>query len=487
MLAFLGIDLGTSSIRALLLSFNGDVLAQSQENYNFNTPKNSWAEQNPEEWWDACCRVVIEVTQTAGLSTDSIIGLSFSGQMHGLVTLDIDGNVIRPAIIWCDQRSRIEVEFLNSQFTRQEWQDLTLNPTAAGFLLPSLLWLRNNEPTHFRMIKTVLLPKDYLRYRMTGTLATDYSDAAGTSAFDVKRACWSRILLEKLDLNLNIFPPILASTSDCGAVLPEIATALCISPSCRVFCGAADQVMQAVGNGIVGTGTGSVTVGTGGQVLAPMSSPLVLPAMNAHVFNFIDDKSWFFLGANLSAGLALRWLRDNILVGMTYKEMDQMASEVPLGSDGVIFLPYLLGERTPHMDPSATAQFTGLRFVHNRSHLIRALLEGVAFALKESFELLPDENKPSRVFISGGGAQSPLWRQIIADVLDQSLLLSAGAEQAALGAAVIAAYGSGLFNTLSEAVTILVPAPISETKPIKENVIVYQECFENYKSQYRKA
>lgn len=486
MKAFLGIDLGTSSVKALLLSSEGEILAQSQENYNFETPQIAWAEHQPDAWWEATVRVVKEVTRTATIASEDILALSFSGQMHGLVTIDSEGRSIRPAIIWADQRSALEVAELNERFTLSDWKGLTLNPSAAGFLLPSLLWLRKHEPENYQKISSVLLPKDYLRMKMTGKVASDFSDAAGSGAFDVQRATWSRVLLQRLELREETFPEVFSASHDCGPVLEEVALELGLTTHCRVYCGAADQAMQALGNGIVAPGTGSVTVGTGGQVFVPLAQPLVLPKLNAHVFNFLNRDSWFFLAANLSAGLALRWLRDNILENISYRDMDQLAEAVPVGSEGVLFLPYLLGERTPHMDPAATAQFSGLRFAHNRSHMIRALLEGVAFALKESFELLPTAMRPEKMYISGGGAQSPLWRQIIADVLDQTLVLSSGAEQAALGAAVLAAYGSGYYENLDVAVEKLVPPPVLETRPIKANSEQYQVYFEHFKAQYRK-
>ncbi len=482
--AFLGLDLGTSSVKALLLAEDGEIVAQSQENYEFDVPQAGWAEHSADFWWEASSRVIRAVSSSQAANSFQIKALSFSGQMHGLVSVDKEGRAIRPAIIWCDQRSHKELAYLKERFTLQEWQEMTGNPVATGFLLPSLLWLRENESESYMRINRVLLPKDYLRFRMTGKICTDYSDASGTGAYHVAKAAWSLKLLDALNIDSSIFPPLVAAAHDCGTLLPHIASELGLSQECRVICGAADQVMQAVGNGIVQEGSASVTIGTGGQILAVLSKPPVLEQLNAHVCSFLDEKSFFFLGANLSAGLALRWLRDHVLLGLDYKEMDALAESVAAGSEGLTFLPYLLGERTPHMDPLATASFSGLRFKHTRAHMIRALLEGVAFALKESFELIPATIKIQELFISGGGAQSPLWRQIVADVLEHELLLASGSEQAALGAAIIAAYGSKSFDSLLDAVKVLVKPALGKTNVDATKLEPYREAFLRYKAQY---
>ncbi|NLL37360.1 MAG: xylulokinase [Fretibacterium sp.] len=481
----LGIDIGTSSARALLLDAEGQVLSICQEEYAFDIPELGWAEQDPEVWWRAVCLIVRRALCESGLSGEDVHALSFSGQMHGLIPLDREGRVLRKGIIWCDQRSSAQVRALREKISASELGAMTGNTVNTGSLLASLLWMREFEPELFPQIDRVLLPKDYIRFKMTGLASTELTDAAGTLAFDVKNGCWSHRLLDRLGLDLRIFPKVFLPSDVAGALRPEAAEQLGLSPGCLVIHGAADQVMQALGNGMLEPGTASVTIGTGGQVLTLLSAPQYDPGLSAHTFNYLTRDLWYFLGATLSAGLSLRWLRGQLFGSLSYKELDALAHAVPPGSEGLIFLPYLLGERTPHMDPEAKGLYFGLSMKHGRGHLIRSTMEGVAYSLKESFVLLDSLGIPvMEVIASGGGARSPLWLQIQADILNHELRLSTASEQASLGAAINASVGAGLFKSYREACSQLVSISPTRYHPIPDQVARYEEGFETYKALY---
>jgi xylulokinase len=442
----MGIDLGTSSVKTLIMDPAGQLMALSQRDYVFDIPQPGWAEQDPEIWWLAAVQTIREALERARIAPQDLAGVGFSGQMHGLVTLDRQGSPLRPAIIWCDQRAAGEVWTIEQQIGLKQLGEWTCNRVAAGFQTASLLWLKTHEPLIYDQTAMILTPKDYLRFRLTGELSTDITDAAGTLALDVRQGRWSTELLAALGLRFDFYPPIALPESPAGQILPSAAEQTGLAPGTAVFHGGADQVMQAIGNGIILPGQVSATIGTGGQIFAPLADAWYDPGLRTHTFNNYDGRSWYLMGASLSAGLALRWLRGQVLNGLSYREMDQLAAGVPQGSEGLFFLPYLTGERTPHMDPQARAMFAGLTLRHGQGHLIRSVLEGVAYALRDSLDILRQLGQPvEHIIASGGGAQSPLWLQIQADVFQAEIKLSQMSEQAAVGAAIVAGVGAGLY------------------------------------------
>jgi xylulokinase len=442
----MGIDLGTSSVKTLIMDPSGQLKALSQRDYAFDIPQPGWAEQDPETWWLAAAQTIREALEQANISPQDLAGIGFSGQMHGLITLDRQGTPLRPAIIWCDQRTAGEIRSIEQQIGLKQLGTWTCNRVAAGFQTASLLWLKTHEPQIYDATSVVLTPKDYLRFRLTGECSTDITDAAGTLALDVREGRWSSELLAALALRSDYYPPINLPESLAGQVSPVAAAQTGLAPGTAVFHGGADQVMQAIGNGIILPGQVSATIGTGGQIFAPLAEAWYDPELRTHTFSNYDGRSWYLMGASLSAGLALRWLRGQVLNGLPYREMDRLAAAIPVSSDGLFFLPYLTGERTPHMDPEARAMFAGLTLRHGQGHLIRSVLEGVAYALRDSLEILRQLGQPAdQIIASGGGAQSPLWLQIQADVFQTEIKISQMSEQAAVGAAIVAGVGAGLY------------------------------------------
>ena len=369
----LGIDLGTSSIRSMIFNTQNKKEYIGQAEYQFDIPKFGWAEQNPEIWWKAFVKSFVQALDKANIKPSQIEALSFSGQMHGLILLNKEFQVLRPAILWCDQRTAQITKQINSDAQNLEFFERhTSNKLYTGFALASLLWVKQNEPENYSDIKVILSPKDWLRYKLCGMISTEVTDAAASLMFDVKAETWSDAILEKFGLPKDIFPPVYQPTDFAGNIKTSICSNLGFSPKCKVFHGGADQVMQAIGNGIVEQNIVSVTIGTGGQVLSLLPSAETHPNLNAHIFNYALPHTHYFMGATLSAGLALRWLNDNILQKKSYIEMDKEAGQVPIGSEGLIFLPYLMGERTPHSDLYAKGAYFGLNIKHDRKHLIRS-------------------------------------------------------------------------------------------------------------------
>lgn len=442
----MGIDLGTSSVKTIVMRHNGQQMALSQCDYSFSTPRPGWAEQDPESWWGATTKTIQEALTLAGILPSELAGIGFSGQMHGLVPLDSNCRPLRPAILWCDQRTVDEVRQIERKIGLHRLGELTCNRISTGFQTATLLWLKKHEPSTYEQITTVLTPKDYIRFRLTGELSTDVTDAAGTLAFDVRCGSWSWALLSELGLRTDYYPSVHLPHSPAGQVLQSAAACTGLKSGTAVYHGGADQVMQAIGNGIVLPGQVSATIGTGGQIFAPLDRPWYDQKLRTHTFNHFDGQSWYLMGASLCAGLALRWLRNQVLGGQSYRELDRMAASVPAGSDGLFFLPYLAGERTPHMDAEARAMFAGLTLRHGQAHLVRATMEGVAYTMCDGLDILRDSGQAVRQIIaSGGGAQSPLWMQILSDVFQVEIKLSKMAEQAAVGAAMTAGVGCGLY------------------------------------------
>jgi xylulokinase len=454
----LGIDVGTGGTRVLVVDQNGHLLgAATEEHQNFASPQIGWAEQDPRDWWRACGIAVRKALAHAKVSSDKIACVGFSGQMHGAVTLDAAGEPVRPALIWCDVRTEKQCIELTEKIGAARLIQLTCNPALPNFTITKLLWIRENEPEKWKQVRHVLLPKDYVRFRLTGDRGMDMADASGTLMLDVAHRRWSTEVLQAAGLDASLLPPLYESPDFCGAVSAEGAAATGLKPGTRVVAGAGDQAAGAVGMGIVTPGAVSVTIGTSGVVFAATGSPALDPKGRLHTFCHAIPNRWHIMGVTQSAGLSLRWFRDNFVPpgdGKTdpYDMLTAEAKKVPPGADGLLWTPYLMGERTPHLDPYARAALVGLTASHTRGHVVRAILEGVAFSLKDSFTIFGEMKVPiSNIRLGGGGAKSPLWRQIQADVYGNDVETIEQEEGAAYGAAILAGVGAKMWSSVDDA------------------------------------
>jgi xylulokinase len=436
----------------------GRVLASgTEEHVPFASPQPGWAEQDPGDWWRAACLAIRKALQTGGVSSASISCVGFSGQMHGAVLLDEKGEVIRPALIWCDQRTEAQCNELLQIFGLDCLIALTCNPPLTNFTLTKMLWVREQEPENWSRVRKIMLPKDYVRFRMTGESAIDVADGSGTLMLDVANRTWSNEVLSKTDVSLQLLPKLYESQQICGTVSDNGAKETGLAVGTPVVAGAGDQAAGAVGIGITRPGTVSATIGTSGVVFAATDRPALDPKGRLHTFCHAIPNRWQVMGVTQAAGLSLRWFRDQLGSGAppdgdAYDAMCEAAARVKPGAEGAFWAPYLMGERTPHLDPNARAAFVGLTASHTRSHLIRAILEGVAFSLKDTFTILDEIGVPAqRIRLGGGGARSPLWRQIQADVYGNDVEIVAAEEGAAYGAAILAGVGAGCWASVDEA------------------------------------
>jgi xylulokinase len=497
----LGIDLGTTGVKAVLFNVeDGEVLSSAFCSYPLFHPRPGWAEQQPEDWWSATLEAMetcVSGGRALGIPAASVRGIGLSGQMHGVVLLDEDGLVLRPAIIWADQRSEEECRQITERVGAVHLIELVSNPALTGFSLPKLIWIRNHEPDLFARARTLLLPKDYIRYRLTGVLGMEISDAAGTCLLDVVHGRWSEELLSLLDLDPSLLPPVIASDAVAGGLLPDVASLLSLVDGTPVAGGGADNACGAVGSGVVRPGLALVSIGTSGVVLVHSTRPLVDrsgPLPRVHTFNHAQPSAWYLMGVTQAAGLSLRWLRDNLglpeiaverFSGLdAYDLLDAEAGQAPAGSEGLLFLPYLQGERTPHLDASARGGWIGLTASHTRRHLIRAVLEGVAFSLRYCFTIIQQQGLPiEQVRATGGGARSRLWRQIISDVLGTPLVTTNSAEGPAFGAAILAGVAAGVYPSVDEACRRVV-AVDEHTHPQAETGDLYAKGYAVYQALY---
>ena len=455
---FLGIDVGTSGTRALVVDPAGRILGSATtEHVPFATPRPGWAEQDPADWWRATGDAVRDALAAAGLDGGGIAAVGFSGQMHGSTLLDERDQVVRPALLWCDQRTGAECEAITAKVGATRLIELALNPALTGFTLPKLLWVRRHEPEHWARVRSVLLPKDYVRFRLTGERATDVADASGTLLFDVAHRRWSTEIAGVLDIDLTLLPRVFESPEVTGTVSAAGAAATGLRAGTPVVAGGGDQAAGAVGMGIVEAGLVSATIGTSGVVFAATTTPALDPKGRVHTFCHAVPGMWHVMGVTQGAGLSLRWLRDLFGTGLTYDQLTEAAAAVPPGCDGARWTPYLMGERTPHLDPDARAALVGLTASHTRGHLVRAVLEGVTFSLQDSFAIFSEMGVPvSGVRLGGGGARSTLWRQLQADVYGHPCEIVEAEEGAAYGAAILAGVGSGAWTSVDGACKAIV-------------------------------
>ncbi len=467
----LGIDLGTSGVKSLVLAEDGTVAGTATIGLSARSPHPGWSEQDPAEWWEATRASVRAALASTGISPASIAGIGISGQMHGAVLLDDRGAVLRPCILWNDQRSAPQCDEITRRVGgRARLLELVANPALAGFTAPKLLWVRENEPDVWDRVAKVLLPKDYLVYRLTGKLGTEVSDAAGTLLLDVRRRAWSADMLRLLDLPDTLVPVCRESSDIVGGVTPEAAEACGLAAGTAVVAGGADNACAAVGTGVIAPGGLMSSLGTSGTLLAPTAAPEVDPEGRAHTFCHAVPGTWYVMGVMLAAGGALRWCRDTMcqedIVRAeregrdVYDLMMEEAATVPAGAEGLIFLPYLSGERTPHGDPHARGVFCGLTVRHLKRHLVRAVVEGVTFGLRDSLEIIRALGLPAnRVYATGGGARSLFWRQVQADVFGVPVLAEGGGEGPALGAALLAGAGVRVFSLADGVARSVRPGP----------------------------
>jgi len=482
----MGIDLGTSSIKVMICCEDGKCKAISSYAYPINMPFEGIAEQDPEAWWEACVVSVRQALQKSEIDSIDIKCIGLSGQMHGMVLLDENNYVIRPAIIHCDLRSKAQVDSIYNAFGFEGLGRMTLNPIFTGFQIASLLWVKENEPDYYAKISKVILPKDYLRFKLTGNIGTDATDASGTLAYDNANRKWSYEMIEKVGLSKDFYPQCFEPYEIAGEITGSVESETGLRRGTPVVFGGADQPMQALGNGIIHPGDATCTIGTGGQILTPIAKPVMNPNLNTHVFCNVLPGSWYAMGAILSAGASLNWLRDNVLGIKDFKTLDKKAEMLPACSDGLIFLPYLMGERTPHLNPYARGAFFGLRLNHDYADLYRAVMEGVVFALRDSLEIFKVLSiQFDRIFASGGGAGSSLWKQIQADVFDRNIYTTNNHEQACTGALIVAGVGIGLYRSIEEACRIHVKVNDLVVEPIRKNVQIYEHYYGIYKQIYR--
>lgn len=482
---FLGIDVGTSGSRAVLIDERGAVVAEADaEHQPFASPEIGWAEQDPEDWWRAACAAVREILAGENVKAEDIGAIGFSGQMHGSVLLDEGDNVLRPALLWCDQRTEKQCREITEKIGKEKLIELVCNPAIAGFTLPKLLWVRENEPEIWQKARRVLLPKDYVRLKLSGEKASDVADSSGTLFFDVQRRDWSYETLAALEIDKSLLPAVYESIEITGAVSKSGAAATGLRAGTLIVAGAGDNAAGAIGMGVVEPGTVSATVGTSGVVFAVTETPKIDLKGRIHTLCHAIPGRWHNTGVTQSAGLSLKWFRENFASGESYDELTAEAAETPSGADGLLWLPYLMGERTPHLDAKARAAFVNLTASHTRAHLVRAVLEGVAFSLRDAFEIFKESGAPvETIRLGGGGAKSNLWRQIQADVYGQPVEIIEADEGAAYGAAILAAVGAGAWKTVDEAcaATIRVKRRI---EPDADSVEKLSRNYEAYKTLY---
>lgn len=483
----LGLDIGTSAVKALLMDQEGKIAAENSEEYPLFTPNPGWAEQNPIDWWQATQKVIKNLLIENKIDKDKIKAVSFSGQMHSSVFLDRQNKVIRKAILWSDTRTSAECKEIYQKVGGVEkLAKLVSNPALEGFTAPKILWLKNNEPENYQKLAKVLLPKDYIRFMLTGEMGMDISDAAGTLLCDIKSGKWSQEIIDLLELKRDILPPLLKSITVVGNVSQTAAELTGLAITTKVIAGGADNACGAVGSGIIKPGRVMASLGSSGVVVAQTDQPEADPAGRIHLFNHAVPDSYYMMGVMLAAGMSFKWLKESLFADqLDYDSLNQKAAAVPAGSEGLIFLPYLYGERTPHADADARGVFFGISGKHQQGHFIRSVMEGVTFGLRDSLELISERGiEFEEIRLIGGGSQSKLWQQITADIFGYPISLLNIEQGPAFGAAIIAGIGAGIFADFASIVEKLVKV-VNIIEPIPENVAYYNEKYSIYRKLYQ--
>jgi xylulokinase len=490
----IGIDLGTTGVKTVLFDIEGNAIAKSFVEYPLYQPEPGWSEQEPDDWWKATVKSIKKVLAISNIDVQEIKGISLSGQMHGSVFLDKKLHPVRPCILWNDQRTAQQCQTIIDKLGVAQLRELVGNTALSGFTAPKVLWLRVHEPENYAQVAKLILPKDYVRYKLTGVLVTEVSDAAGTILFDIKNRKWSSEMLNELDINPDWFPECTESIAGAGQIIKKVAQQTGLMEGTPVIAGGADNTCSAIGNGIIQEGRVLASIGTSGVIFCHTDSVKVDPKLRVHSFCHSVPHKWYLMGCMLSAGFSFRWFRDQFgelekkeakkRKVDPYEILTEKANQVPVGSNGVIFLPYLMGERSPHGDPNAKSVFFGLTARTTKSDLIRAVLEGVTFGMRDSLEIMRELGQPiQQIRITGGGAQSGLWRQICADIFDTPVATVNTTEGAALGAAILAGVGAGVYPDIRTAVDNIVKIT-SVTEPISDNSRNYTEFYQVYKALY---
>ena len=499
----IGIDVGTSATKTVLFDRKGNIIASASKEYPLYQPHNGWAEQKPEDWRDAVLETVAGVVAQSGAGKDEIKGIGISGQMHGLVMLDEAGEVIRPSIIWCDQRTGAEVEEMLQIMPKERWIEITANPPLTGWTAAKILWVRNHEPENYERCRHILLPKDYIRYILTGEFATEVSDASGMQLLDVPNRCWSSEVLEKLQIKKELLGKVYESCEVTGTILPEIAKKTGLSAETKVVGGAGDNAAAAVGTGVVKDGTAFTTIGTSGVVFAHSSRITIDGKGRVHTCCAAVPGTWHVMGVTQAAGLSLKWFKDNFCQDYVeeaakqgvdvYDLINRDIDKIPAGSDKLIYLPYLMGERTPHLDPDCRGVFFGLSAIHTKAHMLRAVMEGVSYSLSDCNDILREMGiGVEEMMACGGGGKSPVWRQMLADMYGCTVKTVRQTEGPALGVAILAGVGCGLYESVEAACDELISGD-KVTDPAEERQALYgkyhalyQELYGDLKDSYKK-
>lgn len=490
----IGIDVGTSATKTVLFDEAGTVVASASQEYPLYQPKNGWAEQQPQDWRDAVLATVRTVVGQAAVLKEDIKGIGISGQMHGLVMLDEAGDVIRPSIIWCDQRTGEEVEDMLRLMPLERWIQITANPPLTGWTAAKILWVRKHEPENYARCRHILLPKDYIRYVLTGVFATEVSDASGMQLLDVPGRCWSPEVLDVLEIDPAFLGRVYESCEVTGTLLPEIAAETGLSVDTKVVGGAGDNAAAAVGTGIVRDGTAFTTIGTSGVVFAHSSKLSIDPKGRVHTCCCAVPGAWHVMGVTQGAGLSLKWFKDQFCQDYVaaaaalgkdpYDLINDDVRTIPPGSDKLLYLPYLMGERTPHLDPDCRGVFFGLSAIHTRKHLLRAVMEGVAYSLCDCNQILKEMGvEVTRMMACGGGGKSPNWRQMLADLYNCPVKTVKQDEGPALGVAILAGVGCGIYPSVEAACDELL-STASSTGPIPEETEIYTRYHQLYQTLY---
>jgi len=491
----LGIDIGTSGTKTVLFDEIGNTVASALEEYPLYQPNIGWAEQDPEDWWQATAAGIRKVLAKSGIKAADISGIGLSGQMHGLVLLDEENKVLRRSIIWCDQRSTAECEQITSIIGAERLIEITANPALTGFTASKIMWVKNNEPDVFGKAKKILLPKDYVRYRLTGEFATEVSDASGMQLMDIAGRCWSAEVLSKLGIERSQLADLYESQEISGRVNSSAASQTGLLKGTPVVGGGGDQAAGAVGNGIVKPGVVSSTIGTSGVVFAYLDKISIDPKGRVHTFCHAVPNTWHVMGVTQGAGLSLKWFRDNFckeekgtaeLMNVDpYVLMDQEAEQVCPGSNGVLYLPYLMGERTPHLDAYAKGVFFGLSAKHDKRDMIRAVMEGVVYSLRDCLEIIAGMGvNVSEIRASGGGGKSRLWKQMQADIFGNGITTINSSEGPALGVALLAGVGTGIYKNVAEACDTAIKVK-SVQQPDMELYSKYSKFYSLYGQLYK--
>lgn len=479
----IGIDLGTSAVKSVLVDQGGQVVGEYSESYPLSRPHPGWSEQDPEDWVKGTLTSLRRLMEGTGIDASQIDGISFSGQMHGLVLVNGEGTVLRPAMLWNDTRTTAQCRRIENTLG-PKLLEIARNRALEGFTLPKILWVQENEPELLSQAYQFLLPKDYVRYRLTGDYAMDYSDAAGTLLLDVGSKQWSAEIAEAFELPLSLCPRLVESFELTGTLLPEIAEVSGLLPTTQVFAGGADNACGALGAGILGEGRTMCSIGTSGVVLSYETNKDLNLEGKVHFFNHGEKDAYYIMGVTLAAGHSLNWFKETFAADKSFDEFLQGVDSIPAGSTGLLFTPYIVGERTPHPDADIRGSFIGMDSGHTQSHFARAVLEGITFSLRESIEIVRESGKEiTEIVAIGGGAKNETWLQMQADIFNATIVKLESEQGPAMGASMLAAYGSGWFTSLGECAEAFI-RPAASYKPNPDQAAIYNNLFSLYQEVY---